>query len=145
MTQQELLSWLSELSTHEISKVLTNPNGYLTKHLASRIVDKADIFQSYFVTSLDDREQRWQFHPNEVEDLEEMRQRLDTWWNELPQDARDALKNHQAGTVPGMYRDAVEAFGPEVRLDSGGRDLREPFILPKLIRGYLKLIPPAAE
>jgi hypothetical protein len=78
-------------------------------------------------------------HPA-IEQLKALRSHLAMWWNELPQDTRDALKHNDAGMVPGLYREDVAALGPMGEVDSHGQDRRQPFKLPVVVLAYLDVI-----
>ncbi len=136
-------AWLGMLTTHEIAAFLDSPRDDFGKHLADRLRGRAGFCRVDLAASLDTSNHRWVLQPNEVRALEDLRQQLDAWWNELPMDAHDAISGHNAGMVPGFYREAVEALGLDGAVPSGGLPLQYPFHLPKLILGYVKFL--AAE
>jgi hypothetical protein len=72
-----------------------------------------------------------------IEQLRNLRPQLASWWNELPQETRDALKANTAGMVPPMCRPDVEELGPMGEVDS---DRRLPFKLPVILFAYLDVI-----
>jgi hypothetical protein len=141
VTKSEALSWLGVLNTREIGDVLSDPRADFGEHMAQRLSGQADICEVRHRTSLDTREQRWQFRPTEVEEVEELRQRLDDWWDERSDGAKDALiAARRTQTIQGLYLDDLAAFGAEGLVDTTRRDLRGQFQVPKLFRAYLKVI-----
>jgi hypothetical protein len=90
------------------------------------------------------KEQPWHLTDEAIEQLEGVRDHLNSWWGKLSERTRDALKDSTktAGMVPGEYRDDVAALGPMGEVDSEEKDLRLPFKPPDPVQAYLTYLPP---
>jgi hypothetical protein len=127
-------AWIHELSTFEIADLLGEPDKELTDHQAKRLADKAQVDRVDSKPALDTGPSVWRLHPDEVEGIELLRERLDNWWAALSDDAHNALVNNRLGTVDRLYRPDISDFGPGAEVPDGHK-----IKLPDFIYGYVRL------
>lgn len=148
VTQGNPLPWLNDLSSFQIKMLLEDPDAYLAAGVVENLLEQAPIYAANFVSTFDASGQKhWMLEPHVAQDLKDQRNELDTWWADVPDDARTGILGYRtkAGMIAGKYRETVEALPVVGALESGDLGLFAPFALPKLIRGYLELVEPRAR
>ncbi len=133
--KEDALSWLAGLPREVQIALLASPTGDLPPAVMARMPSL--VAKTYWAGNHDAAQ--WELHPRYAADVREGRRRLDSWWNDLPQDTRAALVQHRDDLVPNEYRSAVGQLGPLGVAVYADATSTAPFRLHPLVSAYLEL------